>query len=380
VMKPISMMVALEDGIISDIDSPIATGTTWMYAGRPINDPHGSGSLTPRQIIETSSNIGMSKIIVKKYGDNPDGFRQRLEGMGFMEPIHSGIGGETTPVINKLGKKNRDRVALTRMAYGYTTMIPPLSTLAMYNAIANDGKYVRPRLIKKLSREGEPDSIIPVSYIRQQVCSPENAQKLRIMLHDVVWGNRGTARHWVQDDKVEIAGKTGTAFANAHGQYGSQKRMAFCGFFPYDKPKYSCIVLMMNPDRGAGASSGMVLRNIAHKMYARGLLDSSPSYEVTSKEKESIKPPTLYASMGNNQANNIKRGLNIEMPHMYARPKSSGTGVPNVRGLNVREAIRVLEDAGLCVRFSGQGMVVGQSLAAGSPYANGQIINLQLRH
>jgi len=379
VMKPISMMVALEDGIVTDIDRPIATGTSWMYEGRAITDPHGGSALTPRQIIETSSNIGMSKIIVKKYGSNPAGFRDRLEEMGFFEPIHSGIGGETTPVVAHLGNKRRDRVALTRMAFGYTTMIPPLSTLAMYNAIANDGKYVRPRLVKKLSREGEPDSIVPVSYIRRQVCSPENAQKLRIMLHDVVWGKRGTARNWVQDDKVEIAGKTGTAYTITNGQYGSQKRLAFCGFFPYDKPKYSCIVLMLGANRGAGASSGMVLRNVARKMYARGLLGDSPNYAATSEDKAAVKPPTLYASFDNRKANNIKQGLNIDMPHVFARPQSKGKGVPNVVGLGVREAIRTLEDAGLCVRFSGQGMVVGQSLPAGSTYSRGQIINLRLK-
>ena len=159
-------------------------------------------------------------------------------------------------------------MSLTRQAYGYATTIPPLYTLAMYNAIANDGKFVRPHLVKKLSREGEPDSIIPVTYVRKQVCSPDNARKLRTMLHDVVWGSHGTARHWVQDERVEIAGKTGTAFTNAAGQYGAQKRLAFCGFFPYDKPKYSCIVLMLGADRGAGASSGMVVKNIALKMYA----------------------------------------------------------------------------------------------------------------
>jgi len=380
VVKTISMMVALEEGIVTDIDAQIPTGSTWNYAGGPpISDaPHGAASYSARQIIETSSNVGMSKIITKKYDKNPDGFRQRLEQMGFFEPINSGIAGETTPQFAKLGNRARDRVALSRMCYGYTTLIPPLSTLAMYNAIANDGKYVRPRLVKKLSREGEPDSIMPVSYIRQQVCSPENAQKLRIMLHDVVWGKRGTARHWVQDENVEIAGKTGTAFINAHGHYGSQRRMAFCGFFPYEKPKYSCIVLMLNPNVGAGASSGLVLHNVAVKMYARGLLGAAPNY--ASSDEESVKPPTLYASMNDRAVNNVKRGLNIEMPHVFARPQSPSKGVPNVRGLSVREAIRVLESAGLSVRVSGQGMVVGQSLPAGSSYKRGQVINLTLRH
>ena len=386
VVKTISMMVALEDGIVSDINQPIPTGSDWMYAGRNISDrPHGAATRTPREIIETSSNIGMAKLIVKDYGHNPGGFRKRLEGMGFFEPFNSGIGGEMVPNYPVLGNKNWDKLSLTRQAYGYATTIPPLYTLAIYNAIANDGKVVRPHLFKKLSREGEPDSIIPVSYVRKQVCSPENAQKLRIMLRDVVWGSHGTARHWVQDEDVEIAGKTGTAFTNAAGQYGAKKRLAFCGFFPYEHPKYSCIVLMLGADRGAGASSGLVLRNIAHKMYARGMLGNSPDYASVSKDKakdakESKNYPTLYASMSDKPAINVKRGLGIQAPHSYARPKQNEKGVPNVIGLSVREAIKMLEDAGLNVSFTGSGMVTGQSLAAGSNYTRGQRINLRLRN
>ncbi|MBO7610218.1 MAG: transpeptidase family protein [Muribaculaceae bacterium] len=387
VMKPISMMIALEDGVITDIDKPMVTGTVWNYEGRPIKDPHGGAQLTPRQIIETSSNVGMSRIIVSKYGSNPGGFYDRLKGMGFFEPIHSGIGGETTPIIQRLGNKRADRIALTRMAFGYSTLIPPLSTLAMYNAIANDGKYVRPRLVKKLSREGQPDSIVPVSYIRQQVCSPENARKLRVMLRDVVWGSRGTARRWVQDKHVEIAGKTGTAYTISGGQYGSQKRLAFCGFFPYEEPKYSCIVLMLGANRGAGASSGMVLKNVALKMYARGLLGEPPSYAETIDNEGKVvannyTPPTFYASYNKSQEKTLRKGLAMEKSKIkkFRTPGTSSNGVPDVRNLNVREAIRQLENAGLSVHFSGSGFVTSQSIAPGSPFTRGQNITLTLRH
>ena len=380
VVKTISMMVALEDGIISNIDQPIPTGSSWTYAGgNPITDPHGGATRTPRQIIETSSNIGMAKLIVKKYGDNPPGFQQRLAEMGFLEPFHSGIAGEQVPWFQNAEIKNGGRVTLSRQAFGYGSRIPPLCTLAMYNAIANDGKYVRPHLFKKLSREGEPDSIIPVTYIRKQVCSPENANKLRIMLHDVVWGSHGTARHWVQDDKVEIAGKTGTAFDVINGSYSGKKRLAFCGFFPYDKPKYSCIVLMLGANQGAGASSGAVMKNIARKMYAHGMLGNAPDY-AAADTKDVKNYPTLFASMSDHASNNLKRGFKISTSHHYARPSRVEKGVPNVVGLNVREAIKLLEDAGLSVNFSGSGMVTSQSLAAGSQYARGQRIYLRLRN
>lgn len=384
VVKTISMMVALEDGIVTDIEKQWPTGSSWAYAGgNPITDSHGAASRSARQIIECSSNIGMAKIITQKYGSNPPAFRERLEGMGFFEPFHLGIAGEETPVFSKADVKDGGRVVLSRQAYGYGTRIPPLCTLAMYNAIANDGKYVRPRLFKKLSREGEPDSIIPVTYIREQVCSPENAAKLRLMLHDVVWGSHGTARHWVQDSSVEIAGKTGTAFEVINGKYGARKRLAFCGFFPYEKPKYSCIVLMLGADRGAGASSGMVMRNIARKMYAHGLLGTASEFAAKkSGKKDSDKKsyPTLYASMSDNKSKSLQRGLGLKSSHRYARPAKAEHGVPNVIGLDIREAIRLLENAGLKVNFTGSGMVVAQSLSAGSQYTRGERIKLRLKN
>ena len=381
VVKTISMMVALEDGIVNNIEEPIPTGSTWTYAGgKPITDSHGGATRTPRQIIETSSNIGMAKLIVRKYGDNPPAFRKRLEEMGFFEPFHSGIAGEVTPWYQNAEIAYGGRITLSRQAFGYGSRIPPLCTLAMYNAIANDGKYVRPHLFKKLSRKGEPDSIIPVTYIRDQVCSPENARKLRIMLHDVVWGSHGTARHWVQDSCVEIAGKTGTAFTTSGGQYSGQKRLAFCGFFPYENPKYSCIVLMLGADRGAGASSGMVVKNIARKMYARGLLGNAPDFALEKPKASAKTYPTLFASTNKNAANYIQRAFNIKSTHRYASPSKVEKGVPNVIGLNVRDAIRVLENAGLIVNFTGTGMVTNQNPAAGSAYNRGQRVNLRLKN
>ena len=389
VVKTISMMVALEDGIVTDIEKPWVTGSSWAYAGgNPITDSHGGATRTARQIIETSSNIGMAKIITQKYGANPPAFRKRLEDMGFFEPFHLGIAGEEIPEFSKADVKDGGRVVLSRQAYGYGSRIPPLCTLAMYNAIANDGKYVRPRLFKKLSREGESDSIIPVSYIRKQVCSPENAAKLRLMLHDVVWGSHGTARHWVQDSMVEIAGKTGTAFEVINGKYGARKRLAFCGFFPYENPKYSCIVLMLGADRGAGASSGMVLKNVARKMYAHGLLGSAPEIAAGPKGKNKKDGnqqvdnnyPTMFASLSDNKTKRLQRSLGIKTSHRYARPGKVETGVPNVIGLDIREAIRLLEGAGLRVNFTGSGMVVSQSLSAGSNFTRGERINLRLKN
>ena len=123
----------------------------------------------------------------------------------------------------------------------------------------------------------------------------------------------------------------------------------------------------------------MVLKNIALKMFARGLLGKAPSYATIGKDADK-NYPTLYASMGNNKAAQIERGLGVRAPHRYERPAAVKQGVPNVIGLDIREAIRLLENAGLTVNFTGTGMVAGQSLAAGSNFTRGQRITLRLRN
>ena len=383
VMKPISMMVALEDGVVGDINTPIPTGMVWSEY--EINDPHGAAALSPRQIIERSSNIGMARIIMKKYSSNPGGFRERLEEMGFFDDFKSGIGGEQIPFVKKNGVSRKD---LTRMAYGYTTLIPPLHSLAIYNAIANDGKYVRPHLVKKLSLPGSNvDSIIPVNYIRKQVCSPENAQKLREMLHDVVWGSYGTARKYVQDKNVEIAGKTGTAYTvnEQNHTYTDEKRLSFCGFFPYKSPKYSCIVVMRGANRGAAASSGLVLKNVAAKMYARGLLGANDNLDNSKTPKRTDggstkfeKTPTLYGASFSSRINNVKQFIKSPSARVFSNRTKAGSGVPDVHGMNIRDAIYCLESVGLNVRFKGAGRVAGQSLKAGTSFNRGAIISLVL--
>ncbi|MDD2961707.1 MAG: penicillin-binding transpeptidase domain-containing protein [Muribaculaceae bacterium] len=382
VMKPISMMMALEDGIVSNIDSVIVTGHIYAYAGgRPISDGgHGAASMPVRAVIERSSNVGMSKIILRKYERDPGQFYHRLKQMGFFEPLNTGIAGERIPAVDSLGTKNWDRIALTRMCYGYSTKIPPMYTMAMYNAIANNGKYVRPHLVKELMIDGKTDSVVPVSYIREQVCSPKNAAKLRQMLNDVVWGERGTAKV-LRNKNVNISGKTGTCFTIKDGQYTTQKRLAFCGFFPYDKPKYTCMVLMLGANCGAARCSGMVLHNVALKLYARGMLNNTSS--LNDSINKTINPHRrgeMYASKNINSLEIQKREMNISQVSHYKSPVNTDKGkVPSVIGYGLRDALATLEDAGLNVKFKGYGFVAAQSLKPGVKYKRGDVIYLTLK-
>lgn len=377
VVKPISMMIALEDGIVNDLEEVIPIGKSWAYGGgRPITDSHFNASLRVREVIEQSSNIGMARIITRKYDKNPKGFVDRLREIGFLEPMHTGIAGEVVPYFNP----DPARVDLSRMCYGYTSQIPPIYTLSIYNAIANGGRYVRPRLVKGLRTE-TLDSILPVSYIRDRICSEENARKMQYMLKQVVWGSHGTGRS-LKNDKVALAGKTGTCYSidPATRQYNkSRKRLAFCGFFPADDPQYSCMVLTYYPKRnmfGAASTSGQVMKNIAVKMFSRGLLGNSPDY---SEGASSLQRAQLYGSTKPGRHKSVRQAAGIKAESHPAAPRSVAKGmVPSVLGLGLREAVVALEEKGFNVGFSGTGYVKGQVPPEGTPLARGGKVTLTL--
>ena len=378
VVKPISMMIALEDKVVSP-NEKIATGRSFPYrGGKPISDSHAYTSLTPAEIIAASSNIGMSKITIRGFEDNPGRFYSRMKQIGMLDPLNIGIAGETVPRIDSLGNKNWDCIDLTRTSYGYRTQIPPIYTLAMYNAMANGGKFVRPRLVKELWKNEMCDSVIPVSYVRDRVCSPENAKLMRDMLTAVVWSDKGTGKA-LRNNFVKIAGKTGTCYMidGETGKYVyTRKRMAFCGFFPADNPKYSCMVLIAHPiNAGAARSSGMVLMNTALKMYARGMLDNISDYR---KEE---KPERTFATLYNiNQDTRKELQATLKDANEVIRHRRTDKGVPSVIGMGSRDAIRILEKAGLNVKkIEGEGYVCAQSLQPGTDYKRGSNISLQLK-
>lgn len=382
VVKILSMMIALEDGIVNNVNEVLTTGPSWAYAGgRPITDSHGVGSMTVAEVIERSSNIGMSRIITRRYDHNPGAFYSRVKQLGFLEPLNTGIAGELTPRFDSVPSNTQGRIAMSRMCYGYATEIPPLYTLALYNAIANGGRFVRPRLVSEIIGENT-DTVLPVTYIRDRVCSEANAAKLRDMLRRVVYGAHGTGRR-LKNDQVEIAGKTGTCYMieEKTGQYNqSKKRLTFCGFFPASNPVYSCIVLTANPKQnafGAAGTSGMTLRNIALKLYSRGMLGNTSDYTAHSNPGTH---PTLCATTDPDARKAMRSSLAIDRSSVLHSPATPARGaVPDVTGLGLREAIVTLERHGYNVTFSGSGHVYSQSPASGTKARRGTKVTLTLR-
>ena len=284
------------------------------------------------------------------------------------------------PTIRHLKSTVRDRINLTRMSYGYTTKIPPIYTLALYNTIANDGKFVKPRLVKELLRDGKIDTVFNIGYIREQACKPETARALRHMLYTVVNDDDGTGR-LARSKKVTIAGKTGTVRTiGADGKYESRYRITFCGFFPYEKPQYSCIVLLGKPDLpgmpSAGRYCGGVLKKIAETLYAMGRLDVP--IEMPSDTTRLQSPTILKGGIAETRQVLQDLGMRGDMTHCYDI-ESYCDSMPDVRGMGARDALYVLEREGLNVNIQGRGRVVEQSIPAGAVLQPGTTVILKLK-
>lgn len=382
VMKPISLMIAFEDGLVKSVNETVSCAPF-----QRTSDPHAPGVKTMKQVIEMSSNTGISRVIFRGYEQNPAAFHDRLESIGFFEPMRTGIAGERVPNIRKLLPKDSrgNNITLTsrhldlaRQAYGYNTEIPPLYTLSVYNAIANGGRYVRPHLVRALIDENGNDSVLPISYIRDRICSEETAKKVSQCIHEVVWGEHGTAR-LVRDDRVKVVGKTGTAYPVERGTYDkSKRRYAFAGYFPYEEPRYSCMALVLGPSgTSANRTSGQVVKNMAVKMYSRGMLDNASTFTAERKSAE----PLLSASE-KSDSKALASALGISKTRKMKTSASSDRklpAVPDVRGFDAPTAVKILEKHGLNVRVTGSGRVVAQSLPAGSRINPGNIITLHLK-
>ncbi len=396
VMKVMTMAVGLEKGFAKPIGREYSIGHTITYLNRRLSDTHSPASLPISRFIEYSSNIGMVKMTMPYYENRRKQFRADLAEMGFFDTLNTGMVGERPPLFIS----NPSKLDLSRMVFGYATVIPPLYTCAFYNAIANDGRFVRPRLVKGLRSPDGRDSMMPVSYVRERMMSSENAAILRKMIHGVVWEQGGTAKA-LRNDLVEIAGKTGTSrialednrprrdadgnpikLAPFKGGYvdGAHYRVTFCGFFPYENPKYTCIVVINDPQlpyRGPALSSGTVLKNVALKLYARSLLNDNPEF-VEAPEGNG---PVLYSSFNTDRNTTLNRHLSLRKPRAIRRPEDAVAGcVPDVKGVSIREALSKLEACGYSVDFDGVGYVYMQTPEAGAQAGPGTKVKLSLRY
>lgn len=273
--KTIALVAALDDGKIRITDTVSISRHPWQYFSVKHTDAHPMDTLlTVRSALAVSSNIALAKIITRCYEGSAKKFVRKIEKMGLMDSIYCEIPGADKVRIDV----PRDTVTLSKMSYGYSVELSPMQIMMFYNAIANNGKMVRPMLVTAVQQNGEEEERFRPTTVKGSICSNRTLQDIQGALHDVVWDDHlGTAarRLWsrkAQSELVHIAGKTGTAqlFIPGHGYSGKHHRMTFVGYFPEENPRYTCICMIEDPQYpyDAGMDCGSAVRVIAEKTMA----------------------------------------------------------------------------------------------------------------
>ncbi|MEB8346995.1 penicillin-binding protein [Flavobacteriaceae bacterium KMM 6898] len=348
--KLMSLVAALEDKVV-DTSTVIDTEKgQWRIYDRTVRDSKwgGYGKISVAKAFEVSSNTAFAKMIHNNYKDNPGKFVNRLMNMDLHKKLGLPINGEGVPVIRYPGDKGWSGISLAWMSHGYEVSLTPLQTLAFYNAIANDGEMVKPRLIKEVREWDKTILKFEKEVINPSICSKETVNKVQQLLKDVVEKDYGTG-HSLYSPNFSMAGKTGTCQKDYVSKDPNKLKYisTFAGYFPADNPKYSCIVVIHEPDKSVGYYgadvSGPVFKSIAQKIYATNpLID----------EIEDVRPKEVE--------------LDKNYEKYYAKAQKDYKILPNVKGMSGMDAVALLENLGIEVEVKGNGKVTRQSISQGT--------------
>ena len=379
--KTASIMVALEDGKI-DLNKTVdcAPGIVNMH-GRKMKDHNwhrgGYGTLKVEDILGQSSNIGVSTIIDEAYSSNPAAYVDGLHREGVGIPLDLPFVGKGEPVVPHPNSKIRfwSKSDLPWMSIGYVTMLPPISTLTFYNAIANGGKMVKPRFVKAELKDGMVIREFPTEVIKERICKPSTLRDIQYCLEHVVSGGLGK-KAGNGGKYFKVSGKTGTAQFSENGSYASNKYMvSFCGYFPSDDPKYSCIVCIKKQGLPAsgGGQCGPVFREISQYIMSR---DSVQNAAMAADTNSVFVPEVTKGS--SRRATAIVEGMGLVNKHLnlVEADTMSLNKVPDVTGMGVKDAVYALQQRGMRVRINGCGQIAKQDIAPGTPATKGKTITL----
>lgn len=399
VFKLASLMAAFEDGYL-ELDDMVDTenGTTMFY-DEIMRDSHkgGYGIISIKEAFEKSSNVAISKEINRVYADRPQAFVDRLYKMSLNKKVGVEIAGEGAPLIKNTDDETWSGITIPWMSIGYEVQMTPLQILTFYNAVANDGKMVKPKFVKQLKKRGKLIKEVETEVINSSICSKKTIKMAKEMLEGVV--ENGTARN-LKNSVYKIAGKTGTAQI-ANDKYGYKYdskvsyQASFVGYFPADNPKYSCIVVVNAPSQNVyygNLVAGPIFKEVADKVYANSIqihkeIHQKKNFAVSripyAKDGYFEDHKTIYSTL------NIKTELESVNP-IWAKVSTGDKSVkiynkkiapiyvPDVTGMSIKDAIYILENQGFVVVFKGSGVVKKQSIKPGEKIVKGQKIELEL--
>ena len=387
--KLASLLVALEQGKVEITDSVDMTGRYEFYDNYLTDGGKIYGRNTVKDAFEKSSNV-ISQIIYDNYKTEPQEFIDGLKEIGIHQKLGLSILGEGVPLIKESSDPTFTGITLPWMSIGYELKMTPIQTLALYNAVANEGTLLQPQFVKYIKKGSEIQKEYKPRILNASICSKSTLRDLKVMLEGVV--ERGTAKN-IKARGFSIAGKTGTSkIAQGSKGYGNKYQASFCGYFPSKDPVYSCIVVVQGPTKNIFGSvvSGTVFKEIADKVYAQEfqnenivLKDTLNRYPYSrSGDKmsflvasENMRIPVEDLTNESNEWISTRTGKDaIKIIHK----KTQKGLVPNVVGMGLIDATYMLEKYGLFVQPVGSGIVREQSIKAGLRINKGQKIILQL--
>ena len=394
--KLASVLAGLEDGFYRLTDSVDTEDGTHKFYNEIMRDSKkgGYGKITIGDAFVYSSNVGISKITDKYYRNNPNNFIDRIYKMGLCDPLDLELPYPNSLLIKKPGSNGWSGVTLPWMSIGYSLRLTPIHILTFYNAVANNGVMVLPLFTSSILKDGKKISSTSKKIINPAICSKASLDAIKPYLIDVV--EKGTARS-IRNKKYKIAGKTGTtllAYGDKDKNKKKQYQASFVGFFPANKPKYSCIVVVNNPKENGlygGNVAAPIFKEISDKLYASdiSLHKSIEFIDVKSElpnlsqgntkdanlllKKLSIKHEVtnsnwMVPTVSNNQINLDTRNIENDF--------EKGV-MPNLYGMNLMDAVYLLENFGLEVMFDGRGYIIDQSIEKGELIHNNTNINLE---
>jgi cell division protein FtsI (penicillin-binding protein 3) len=361
--KLVDMIALLDDKKVDTSKVYNRKGGSISYYGHNVVDSHREGSqmISLARGFEISSNTVMVQAVQENYKNSPRQFVDRINKMGLNKPLGLTLQGEGKSKIPQPGTKNWNGLSLPWMAFGYGVEVTPMQTLTLYNAIANNGEMVKPQFVSEIKEWNKTIKKFDKQVINSKICSDETIKKLKAILKNVV--KIGTAKSIYSKD-FSMAGKTGTAQGNYAVNGGADKHYisSFVGFFPVDKPKYTCIVVVHKPSTingnyyGADVA-GPVFRRIAQKIFT----DSPSTSEIKNLNKKIAKQENQYNDY-------------------FVKAQTNNNLVPNVKGMMGMDAVSLLENLGYKVKLKGNGLgrVVSQSNVNGQQMVHNSNIVLEL--
>ncbi len=392
--KLVSMMALLENANINLTDSiDTGNGRHRFFDRVMVDHKHGGyGTITVQEAFEKSSNVGISILVNEHFGIQPRKFTDFIKSIGLTQPLGFQLKGEGIPYIKVPTDKTWSGITLPWMSIGYELKLTPLQTLALYNAVANDGKMMLPYIVKYVKRADQIEKEYKPVVLNNKICSSKTLEQLQTLLVGVV--ENGTASN-IKNAHYKIAGKTGTSQKiKEGGGYSRSYHTSFAGYFPADNPKYSCIVVIDNPKNNYQYGSDVaapVFKTIADKIFSLDMELHKPSM-VAEIQGDSIFPviQTGYAQDLNVVCDALKithieqenddwvKAKVVDKSVQWVPQKYSQDLTPDVRGMRLRDALFLLENAGYSVEFKGAGRVVRQSQTPGAKIRKGSQIILEL--